>query len=66
MFEIGDGLLVMSALALSFSLDLAEIHLGPRLNRSPALIKGLVLGALLVVIFTMKSSTVIPFIYFRF
>ena len=65
-FEIGDGLLVMSALFVSFSLDLAEIHLGPRLNRSPALIRGLVLGAFLVVIFTMKSSTVIPFIYFRF
>ena len=65
-FEIGDGLLVMSALFVSFSLDLAEVHLGPRLNRSPALFKGLVLGAFLVVIFTMKSSTVIPFIYFRF
>ena len=65
-FEIGDGLLVLSALVLSFSLDLAEIYLGLRLKRSPSLIKGLVLGAFLVVIFTMKSSNVIPFIYFRF
>ena len=65
-FDIGDGLLVLSALVLSFSLDLAEIYLGLRLKRSPSLIKGLVLGAFLVVIFTMKSSNVIPFIYFRF
>ena len=65
-FEIGDGLLVLSALIMSFSLDLAEIYLGPRLKRSHSLIKGSVLGTFLVVIFTMKSSTVIPFIYFRF
>lgn len=65
-FEIGDGLLVLAALIVSFSLDLAEIYLGPGLKRSHSLIKGLVLGAFLVVIFTMKSSTVIPFIYFRF
>jgi alginate O-acetyltransferase complex protein AlgI len=65
-FEISDALLVSAALVVSFSLDLAEIYLGPKLNRSPAIIKGLVLGAFLVVIFTMKSSSVIPFIYFRF
>lgn len=65
-FEISDGLLVFAAFVVSFSLDLAEIYLGPRLKRSPSLIRGLVLGAFLVVIFTMKSSSVIPFIYFRF
>lgn len=64
--EISDALLVLTALVLSFSLDLAEIHLGPRLKSSPSFIKGLVLGTFLIVIFTMKSSSVIPFIYFRF
>jgi D-alanyl-lipoteichoic acid acyltransferase DltB (MBOAT superfamily) len=65
-FEISDALLVLTALVLSFSLDLAEIYLGPRLKKGPSIIKGLVLGTFLVVIFTMKSSSVIPFIYFRF
>ena len=65
-FEISDALLVLAALVLSFLLDLAEIYLGPRLKRSPYIVKGFVLGTFLVVIFTMKSSSVIPFIYFRF
>ena len=65
-FAISDGLLVLGALVVSFSLDFAEIHLGPKLKSANPLIKGLALGSLLVVIFTMKSSSVIPFIYFRF
>ena len=65
-FEITDGLLVLGALIVSFTLDLAEIYLGPKLRSTYPLIRGLVLGALLVVIFTMKSSSIVPFIYFRF
>ena len=65
-FEISDALLVLIALVLSFLLDLAEIYLGPRLKRSPYIVKGFVLGTFLVVIFIMKSSSVITFIYFRF
>lgn len=65
-FEISDALLVFATFVLSFTLDVAEIHLGPRLRFSHTLLKGLVLGAFLVVIFTMRSSTVVPFIYFRF
>ena len=65
-FEISDGLLVLVALVLSISVDLAEIHLGPRLRRSHSFTKGSVIGALVVVIFTMKSSSVVPFIYFGF
>ncbi len=65
-FDESDGLLVLGALILSFSLDFSEIYLGPKLRNTNSLIKGLVLGVFLVVIFTMKSSSVVPFIYFRF
>ena len=65
-FDESDGLLVLGALILSFSLDFSEIYLGPKLRNTNSLVKGLVLGAFLVVIFTMKSSSVVPFIYFRF
>ncbi len=65
-FEISDALLVFAAFILTFSLDLSEIFIGPKLKRSHSLVQGLVLGTFLVVIFTMKSSSVIPFIYFRF
>lgn len=65
-FEVSDALLVLATLVLTFSLDLAEIYIGPKLKRSHSLVQGLVLGSFLVVIFTMKSSSVIPFIYFRF
>ena len=53
-FEISDGLLVLVALILSISVDLAEIHLGPSLRRSNPFIKGSVIGALVVVIFTYR------------
>jgi D-alanyl-lipoteichoic acid acyltransferase DltB (MBOAT superfamily) len=65
-FEISDGLLVLVALILSILVDLAEIHLGPRLRGSHSFTKGSVIGALVVVIFTIKSSSVVPFIYFGF
>ena len=66
MFEISDGLLIVSALVTSFGIDLAEVHLGTKLRIGKPLVKGLVLGALILVVTVMKSSSVIPFIYFRF
>ena len=65
-FEISDALLVLGALVVSFLLDFSEIHLGPRLKSRGLLLQGFVLGAILVVVFVLKSSSVIPFIYFRF
>jgi len=65
-FEISDGLLILAALVASFGIDLAEVHLGTKLRIGNPLIKGLVLGSLILVVTVMKSSTVIPFIYFRF
>ena len=66
MFEISDGLLIVSALVTSFGIDLAEVHFGTKLRIGKPLVKGLVLGALILVVTIMKSSSVIPFIYFRF
>ena len=65
-FEIADGLLVLAAIIVTFGLDIAEIKFGPKLKRGNSFTKGLVLGALLVIIFTLKSSSIIPFIYFEF
>ena len=65
-FEISDGLLIVAALVTSFGIDLAEVHFGTKLRIGKPLVKGLVLGALILVATVMKSSTVIPFIYFRF
>ena len=64
-FEISDALLLLSALAVSFSLDLSEKHLSSVVIRSEIL-KGLIIGGLLLVAFVLKSSSVVPFIYFRF
>jgi alginate O-acetyltransferase complex protein AlgI len=64
-FEISDALLLLSALAVSFSLDLSEKHLSSFVIRSEIL-KGLIIGGLLLVAFVLKSSSVVPFIYFRF
>ena len=66
MFEISDGLLIVAALVTSFGNDLAEVHFGTKLRNGKPLVKGLVLGALILVVTVMKSSSVIPFIYFRF
>ena len=64
-FEVSDALLLLSALAASFSLDLSEKYLSSLVQRSDIL-KGLIIGVLLLVAFVLKSSTVVPFIYFRF
>jgi D-alanyl-lipoteichoic acid acyltransferase DltB (MBOAT superfamily) len=64
-FEISDALLLLSALAVSFSLDLSEKHLSSLVLRSEIL-KGLNIGGLLLTAFVLKSSSVVPFIYFRF
>ncbi len=65
-FEISDALLVLSALVASFSLDLSEKVLAPMYQRRSQITKGLVIGILLIVSLVLKSSTVVPFIYFRF
>jgi alginate O-acetyltransferase complex protein AlgI len=65
-FEISDALLVVAALVVTILLDLLEIHLIPRERRINPFVKGLLLGVLLVVVFLLKSSSVIPFIYFEF
>lgn len=65
-FEISDGLLVLTALIVTVLLDLLEINLIPKHNRINPFAKGLLLGVLLVVVFTIKSSSIIPFIYFEF
>ena len=65
-FEVSDALLVLLAFVVSISLDVAEVYLSPKIRCLSPLLKGSIIGVLLVVIFTMKSSSVIPFIYFRF
>jgi alginate O-acetyltransferase complex protein AlgI len=65
-FEISDALLVLSALVASFSLDLSERALAPIYQKRSQITKGLVIGTLLIVSLVLKSSTVVPFIYFRF
>ena len=66
MFEISDGLLIVAAMVTSFSMDLAEVHLGSKIRIGKPLVKGLLLGSLILAVTVMKSSTIIPFIYFRF
>jgi alginate O-acetyltransferase complex protein AlgI len=65
-FEISDALLVLAASVVTILLDILEIHLIPNHRRVNPFIKGLLLGVLLVVVFTLKSSNIIPFIYFEF
>jgi alginate O-acetyltransferase complex protein AlgI len=65
-FEISDALLVLAALLVTILLDLLEIYLIPKQARINPFAKGLLLGVLLVIVFTMKSSSIIPFIYFEF
>lgn len=65
-FEISDVLLVASALVVSFTLDLAEKHFQPFIIEGHVFIKGLLVGGLLIIALVLKSSTIVPFIYFRF
>lgn len=65
-FEISDAFLVLCALAASFSLDLSEKFFTPLFQSRNEMFKGLVIGALLVISLLLKSSSVVPFIYFRF
>jgi alginate O-acetyltransferase complex protein AlgI len=65
-FEIGDALLLLSALVISFALDLSEKYLAPLFQGRSQIIVGFVLGWLLIVALVLKSSVVAPFIYFRF
>ena len=65
-FEISDALLVLSALVASFSLDLSEKFLAPMYQKRSQVVKGMFIGSLLVISLVLKSSTVVPFIYFRF
>ena len=65
-FEISDALLVLSALVASFSLDLSEKFLAPIYQKRSQIAKGMLIGSLLIISLVLKSSTVVPFIYFRF
>jgi hypothetical protein len=58
--------LILAAVVVSFGTDFAEIHLGPKLRIGKPLVKGLVLGSIILAVTVMKSSSVTPFIYFRF
>jgi D-alanyl-lipoteichoic acid acyltransferase DltB (MBOAT superfamily) len=65
-FEISDALLVCSILFLSFSLDFAEkMYKKIKKNYCDWLI-GMSIGALLLMSAILRSSEVVPFIYFRF
>jgi D-alanyl-lipoteichoic acid acyltransferase DltB (MBOAT superfamily) len=65
-FEISDALLVLFALAITISLDIVEALFSPKIKLLNPLLKGLLFGILIVIILTMRSSSVVPFIYFRF
>jgi alginate O-acetyltransferase complex protein AlgI len=65
-FEISDALLVLSALVASFTLDLSEKFLAPMYQKRSQIAKGMLIGSLLIISLVLKSSTVVPFIYFRF
>ena len=65
-FTISDALLLFCALAISFSLDLSEKFLTPWFLNRNDLIKGILIGLTLTVSLIFKSSSVVPFIYFRF
>jgi D-alanyl-lipoteichoic acid acyltransferase DltB (MBOAT superfamily) len=65
-FEISDALLVLSALVASFSLDLSEKFLAPMYQKRSQIAKGMLIGSLLIISLVLKSSTVVPFIYFGF
>ena len=65
-FEISDALLLLAVLCTSFFLDVAERNSGKLIQKSNTLINGVVIGLFLTVAFTLKSSAVVPFIYFEF
>jgi alginate O-acetyltransferase complex protein AlgI len=65
-YEISDALLLLCALIVSFSLDLSEKFLAPLFQNRNEIIKGISIGAILIISLIYKSSSVIPFIYFRF
>jgi hypothetical protein len=65
-FEISDALLLLCALTVSFSLDLSEKFLLPFFQKRNEIIRGLLIGSILIVSLVFKSSSVVPFIYFRF
>ena len=65
-FEVSDALLLFAVLFASFFLDILERNSGKLMHKSHALMNGLAIGTLLTITFTLKSSTVVPFIYFEF
>ena len=65
-FEISDALLLCSIFVLSFALDLTEkMYKSAGKNYSDLFI-GMSIGGLLLISAVLKSSEVVPFIYFRF
>jgi D-alanyl-lipoteichoic acid acyltransferase DltB (MBOAT superfamily) len=65
-FEISDALLLGAAFLLSFTLDFIEKYLHPFISKRNVFFKGFIVGGSLVIALVLKSSTTIPFIYFRF
>ena len=65
-FEISDALLVCSIFILSFFLDFAEKMYRGEKNKYFDLLIGMSIGGLLLISAVLKSSTIVPFIYFRF
>jgi len=64
--ELGDVLLVLTAAIVSFLVDFSERRTLRRNNQERYFFNGALLGTILIVVIVLKSSTIVPFIYFRF
>ena len=65
-FEPSDAILVICALSVSFATDYLERYVSAKIEKSSVILKGAIFGGALTIVFVMKSSTVVPFIYFGF
>jgi alginate O-acetyltransferase complex protein AlgI len=65
-FEISDGLLLVCAIVITLSLDLSEKFMKPWILKRSDSVYGFLIGLVIVASLVMKTSSVVPFIYFRF
>ena len=65
-YLIPDLLLVGMATIAICLLDFAEVKFASRVRESSSIMKGLIFGILVLVSLVYRSSTIVPFIYFRF
>lgn len=65
-YLIPDVLLVGVSLASICLLDFAEVKFSSRVKESSPIMKGLIFGFLVLISLVYRSSTIVPFIYFRF